>query len=228
MDDMPESQNHPRAERLSRLSRQAGETRQQNTGHTKFIRSMRIILPLIALSIVAVMFTWNTLQENDIAPPPPADGQPTPRIGKNELISPRFESLDEKNQPYTITATRAVQDTDDELLLLDEPMADITLKSGTWLAINARQGAYRQQSQRLLLKDNVTMYHDAGYSVKTQELDVDLKDGTAQTDVTVQGYGPGGTLDAAGLRADQKAGTLILTGPAKVVIYDTGKNILNP
>ncbi|MCB9983770.1 MAG: LPS export ABC transporter periplasmic protein LptC [Rhodospirillales bacterium] len=226
MDDIPENKNKKGAGakpvKFSQLTRDNNErTPEDVQRHSAFIRRMRIALPLIALAITAIVFSWNFLSPDDIAPAKP-QAQSARTIGKNELLNPQFESIDDKGQPYTITATRALQDTDDALMLLEEPMADILLKNGNWLALSARQGAYRQETQRLLLKDNVTLFHDAGYKVKTQELDADMNTGTAQTDTGISGHGPLGTLDAKGMRADSQKQTLIFTGPARLVIYDAG------
>ncbi len=222
MNDFPPKPDNENP-KLSRLSRAPNEPRKHDEKYSAFIRSMRITLPLIALAIIAVLFSWNTFSPDEITPAKPNE-QTVKTIGKNELLNPKFDSVDDKNQPYTITAKRAVQDTDDELMILDEPMADIVLNSGKWLAIKSRQGAFRQESQRLLLKDNVQLFHDDGYNVRTQELDMDLKAGTARTDVKITGHGPLGTLDASGMDANSKAGTLVFKGPAKIVLYDVNRD----
>lgn len=214
--------------RLRSLSRGPVRARSLNTRYSAFIRSMRIVLPLFALGIIAALFSWNTLQPDQIAPIAAEKAAPT--IGKNELLNPRFDSVDDKNQPYTITAERALQGENDGLMVLDNPMADVALNSGNWMAIKSEQGAFRQESQRLLLKSNVELFHDDGYTMKTQELDVDLEAGTARSDVKVDAHGPMGTIEASGLQADSKAETLIFTGPATLVLYDAGgsEEIFNP
>ncbi|MEZ5813913.1 MAG: LPS export ABC transporter periplasmic protein LptC [Alphaproteobacteria bacterium] len=218
-DSNPAPEN--KSPKLSGLSRSDNDTRRKDQGYSAFIRSMRIVLPLTALAIIAVLFSWNIFRPDEIAPAKPGS-ETAKTIGKNELLNPRFDSVDAKNRPYTITAARALQGADNELMLLDAPMADIILRNGNWLAVKSRQGAFRQETQRLLLKDDVRLFHDEGYSAKTQELDVDLKAGTARSDVKITGHGPLGTLDASGMYADSKAGHLIFTGPAKIVFYDTG------
>jgi lipopolysaccharide export system protein LptC len=208
-------------QRLHRLSAHANKERGFNLQYSRFIRRMRIVLPFAALCIIAILFSWNMLRTDSIVPKKPEtkDGQD---IAKNELLDPRFDSVDDKNQPYSITAKKAVQgDKDSKVILLDQPLADLSLNSGNWLAAKAEQGAYNQDSQRLLLKGNVTLYHDDGYSMQMAELDVDLDKQTAWTQTVVQGQGPMGLLDAKGMQADSKTGTLIFKGPAKLVLYET-------
>lgn len=231
MNDIPPQIDESRPARLSGLSRNRQETHKIDEKYSAFIRSMRIVLPLLALCIIAVLFSWNALTPDKITPAQP-DKSAARTAGKNELINPKFESLDDKNQPYTITAAKALQNINDELVLLTDPFADIVLNSGNWLAIRSKQGAFRQQSELLLLKDEVELFHDGGYRVKTQELNVDMKAGIATTDLKIAGHGPMGTLNASGMRANTEEETLIFIGPAKIVIYDRNdsstKGLLTP
>src|SRR5690606_11837427 len=100
--------------------------------YTAFVRAMRIALPLAALAIIVIIFAWPNMHEDSLSVTA-GKTQPPATIGKNELVNPRFESKDEKNQPYTITATRAVQgSTHEELIILEKPVADMVLNSGNW------------------------------------------------------------------------------------------------
>ena len=217
----PAPDNRPR---LASLRHDSAGTPRRDGGYSAFIRSMRITLPLTALAIIAVLFSWNTLGPDDIAPAKSSPGTTT-AIGQNELLNPKFDSVDNKNQPYTITAARALGGRDGEVMLLEGPMADIMLGSGNWLAVKSRRGSFRQESGQLLLTDDVRLFHDQGYSVKTAELDVDLRAGAARSTVKTTGSGPAGTFDAGGLFADTKTDRLVLTGPAKIVLYGAGGSI---
>lgn len=198
-----------------------------NPKYTKFIRWMRLILPMIAMIMVAVVFTWSNMRDDNIVPVQEETGAPK-TIGKNELLNPRFESTDEKKQPYTITAQRAIQGkANEDLIILEQPLADMLLKNGNWVAIQADKGAFRQDNQRLFLNGTVRLFHDQGYQLETAQLYVDLEKNTAWSDVDVHGQGPAGTLDAKGLKADANSGHLVFEGPATLVLSQqaTGKNI---
>ncbi len=210
-------------ERLTRLGR-VGSAQIRSGSHapSRFIRIMRTVLPLVALAIIAVVFAW-TSKNDDFTAPARQQEEQEQTIGKNELVNPRFESVDQKQQPFTITAERAVQGTDDEgMLILEKPIGDILLNDGAWLAIKANQGAYKEETQKLLLNGNVRLFHDTGYSMETEKLYVDLKNSTAMSDVDVYIQGPAGTLNAKGLQGDNQSGNLVFTGPALMVLYDAG------
>ncbi len=207
--------------RLDRISRTAGATSTTyNKKYSLFIRWMRLILPMIAIAIMAVVFTWSTDTQNI---PAPQENNLQQSIGKNELLNPRFESQDDKKQPYTITAKRALQgETNENLIILEEPLADMLLNTGSWLAIKANQGAFLQDNKRLLLKGNVQIYHDQGYQMNMAQLNVDMDKNTAWTDVDVYGQGPEGTIEAKGLQSDSQNGLLIFNGPAKLTLIEGG------
>lgn len=211
-------------ERRDRLS--AGQTRLRsvNFGYSAFIRKMRIILPLAALCIVVVLFSWNFLK-TDTAIIKTTEEAKDQAIGRNELINPRFDSVDDKNQPYTITAARAFQgESSKSAMFLENPIADIVLKNGNWLAIQSNKGTYDQAAQTLALNEDVMLYHDQGYSLKMAALDIDLRDNTANSDTIIEGQGPAGLLKAQGLYVDSKAQKIIFKGPAQLVIF-TGADL---
>lgn len=191
--------------------------RMPGKGYTRFVRGMRLLLPLVALGMLGLVVVWPQLNETEVVATQEVAGPPA--VGKNELINPRFESEDSQSQPFTITATRAVQSArDPELVQLEKPMADITLKDGTWLAGSADSGFYQQEAEKLMLEGSVKLYHDDGYEILTEKLFLDIKSEEAWSDTPVYGQGPAGTLTASGVRLSRQNDILIFTGPAKLVL----------
>lgn len=192
-------------------------------GYSRFIRRMRYILPAIAVCIIAVVFSWGNMVDDRIVPVTQQDPQ-NQTVGKNELLNPRFESTDEKNQPYTITADRALQgSTDEDLVVLEKPLGDILLNDGTWVALSADKGAFWQDTQRLLLQEKVQIFHDEGYRLETEKLNIDLTQNQTWSDEEVLVQGPAGRIESVGLKGDSQAEILTFTGPAKLVLFDTGE-----
>lgn len=217
-------ENNPNKERLSQLHARRSEKKAAGKFYSRFVRFMRLFLPIIAIGIIAVLMAWPDAEK--IMSPIPKEAILPQTIGKNEVISPRFESKDDKQQPFTITAERAVQDTKDpDIVFLERPAADITLQSGAWLAITSLKGAYRQHDERLLLEGNVELFHDAGYQFQTEKLLVNLDTGKAFAETAVEGSGPAGTLSATAMQANNAEGILIFKGPAKLVLNRSIKGL---
>jgi lipopolysaccharide export system protein LptC len=97
-------------------------------------------------------------------------------------------------------------------------VGDINLADGSWVAAEAGRGAFNQRAERLVLEENVRLFHDKGYEFLTARLLIDMGARIAWSDAAVQGQGPAGTLTASGVRAESATGTVIFTGPAKLVL----------
>src|SRR5690606_21470204 len=120
-----------------------------------------------------VVFVWGDVQRGHIIPA--QDPAKNPTVGKNELLNPRFESTDSDNQPFTLTARHAVRgETDENLVFLEDPLGDMLLKSGDWVAIKSDRGTFHQDTKMLLLREKVRLYHDKGYRLEMEELDLNL------------------------------------------------------
>jgi lipopolysaccharide export system protein LptC len=205
--------------RLVRTSEDAAATVAQSVRHSSIVRRLRLALPLVAIGIVVIMLSWSDMDKS-MAPVPREEVSPQ-TMGKNELVKPKFQSEDTNQQPYTITADRAFQEADNlDLIILEKPVADITLKDGAWIAIKAKDGEYLQSKQKLKLTGDVRLYHDDGYEMMTERVDLDIVSQTAHSDTPVSGHGPAGTITGSGLEANGKNGTLIFTGPAKLVLHN--------
>ena len=210
MDSTPEK-------RFSQLGTAGRGHRLPGARYSLFVRFLRLALPLVSIGIIGLLLSWPRI-EDALAPIPQEEAAPQ-AIGKNELINARFESTDEKSQPFTLTAARAIQSTrDPSVVLMEKPMADITMKDGTWMAAEAEEGAYRQDTERLLLQGRVRLFHDEGYELRTEKLQLNLQSREAWSDVPVAGQGPAGTLHATGMTASAGAEQLIFTGPVRLVL----------
>lgn len=188
--------------------------------YTVFVNSMRFVLPMIALAIVAVVMAWPKMDEGfavvekkDIIPQ---------NTGHNELMSPHFESVTKDQKPYVITAARAVQDMNDQsIVLLEQPVADITMKDSSTLNLKAEHGVYRQNEKILVLDGQVNMVNQDGFTVQSQRMNISVDDKIAWTDTSVHGEGTQGTLDAQAMNANNATGIVVFTGPAKLILNQT-------
>ncbi len=219
-DDILETPDRP--DRLTRL--QGRRTPQPyNPHYTRFVRFMRLALPLLALIIVAVVVAWPNM---DKVPQVAADDPQHPQTGSNELVNPRYESEDDKGQPYILTATRAIQSAQDpDVVLLEKPHGVASLLNGTKIDAEAVRGAYRQKLQRLMLEGKVVLLQSQGYRFDTERLMIDMQAKKSWTDTAVAGDGPAGSVTATGMQMTDNDGVLIFTGPAKLILKQAVKGL---
>ena len=169
--------------------------------YSLFVASMKVLLPAMAAALILLIIVWPQFQvEEDRFRVSVSDL--TPEQASNlSMLNARFDGVDEKNQPFTLTADEATQEPGkDDLVELAFPKADITLSDGTWLAMDARSGEYRRDERLLDLMGQVTLFHDKGFELHTESAQVDLADSSAQGFDHVEGQGPFGTLRSEGFR----------------------------
>ncbi len=110
----------------------------ESVRYSRFVGMMKLILPLGALILVAMVVTWPYLRGDDDSIPL---SFASIGVGLDEnvfMTNARYIGADDKDQPYTLTAELAAQDDDDpDIILLTKPPADILLNEGTWLALTA-------------------------------------------------------------------------------------------
>jgi lipopolysaccharide export system protein LptC len=207
-----------------RLTELKFKTDRKNAEQGAHIRHLRFGLPIIAIimTIATIVWTLNsgdtiTSHINDVA---------IEAIAKNELINPRFDSVDSKNQPYTITAASAVRnEADENIIILTEPAADITLKSGRWIAINAEKGDFNQKENNLDLQNTVEIHDNVGYTLKTNTMSINMKTETILAQSSIRAQGPAGTIYAAAMQGDMQAGILSFKGPATLTLTSSTEKI---
>lgn len=192
--------------------------------YSRFVGAMKVLLPLIALLLVALVVIWPHLKTQDLKF---RIGFAALNLGEDKepaMINPRFVGTDKNNQPYTITADLARRITDQNSQVeLEMPKADITLKDGTWLVLTAQTGLYDSSARTLDLKGNVNLFHDSGYEFLTSAAKIDLAKDIAYGTQPVEGQGPFGQINAQGFKLLDKGKTIYFTGKSKLVLYPGAK-----
>jgi lipopolysaccharide export system protein LptC len=207
--------NSPRRS-LDRLVRKPAP-RTYGTGYSRFVKMMRVALPLAALGLFTALVVWPEIDKKitSITPQMKVSAENV----KNELVNPRFEGVDDNQQPYTITASRALQSEDlPNVLKLQLPVADITLRGNQWVAAEAKKGLYDQTTRKLELEKEVFLFYDEGYEMTMEKLLVDMKAKKMWSDTEVQGKGPKGSIEAKNMYADLNKNILLFKGPVQLIM----------
>ncbi|MBN66519.1 MAG: LPS export ABC transporter periplasmic protein LptC [Rickettsiales bacterium] len=163
-----------------------------------------IILPVINADKEGLRIAFNNAKEK-------AESVPM-------MTNPKFQGVDENNQPYTITANSALQH-DAQTIVLDKIQADIFLKDDAWMNLSANDGTLNTTNKSLLLKGNVHIFHDAGYEFVTEEMHVDMDQNKAYGDKDVQGKGPMGVLRATGFSVTDRGQVMQFNGRVHLTVY---------
>lgn len=190
--------------------------------YTRFVGTMKLILPLVAGLLITMVIAWPQIGEQPAtlqlaAAPVPVEGPE----GGQKVINARFAGRDRNDQPYVVTADEARQpNTNSKRVQLKNPKADITLKSGAWVAATAPRGEYSTEDSVLTLDGGISLYRDDGYEIRTKSATIDLERGIARGANRVVGSGPSGTSAANGFRILNKGQRVLFTGKSKLVLQN--------
>jgi len=178
------------------------------------------VLPLTAMGLLSLIALWPQI---DAATTKArlALNHVTGEVEGGKLIDARYNGLDEKGRPYTLTAATAWQ-IDAQKVGLTLPKGDITLENGTWLMLTSKRGTFIQGLNQLDLVKDVTLYRDDGTTMHTESASIDMKMGAAGGSDPVHVEGPFGVLDAQGFTVMDKGNAIDFSGPAHVIMNGAG------
>ncbi len=186
---------------------------------SRFVRLMRIMLPLLALVLTTVVLVWPQMNK------PEGFRLSFSDVGTSDdqlvMRNARFRGTDSENRPFLVTADNAMQDpAHQDQVILDALNADITLEDGTWLTLRADTGVYFQNERKLALHGNVAVFSDLGYEFHADEAEADLAKGTVESDSKVWGHGPMGRINANGLRVYERGAVVRFINGVKTTLHN--------
>lgn len=195
------------------------------------LRLAKLGLPLLAAGLFALILFWPELDGSEGRLSFRRATMPAPEA--LQVVAPRYQGLDEMSRPYTVTArTGRVAREDEgaaaspdgatgpgqEVVVLEQPKADMLLTDGGWVYLESRHGRYDRPSRVLDLDGDVTVFHDNGMMFRTEQARVRVEDGSASGERPTRAQGPFGTIHAEGFRMTERGAVIIFTGRAHAVL----------
>lgn len=198
--------------------------RRAGARYTRFVAMMKLVLPVIAAVVIALVVAWPQLKSKPEGFRLGLSNITVHEKGGQQVVNARFTGNDKEERPFTVTADSAFQiEEKGNAFALEFPKADIAMSDGSWMALTAEAGRYDKKAQTLRLAGGVNLFHDAGYEFHTPSALIDLGKGSAFGEQPVTGQGPLGTLDASGFRVLDRGKRLIFTGKARLVFHPAAR-----
>lgn len=199
--------------------RDAGDAVAKLLRRRRFVHFMKFILPLFALGMVAVVIAWPQLaKRHAMLPLSFSDVEST--NAALVMNNPRYRGIDAKDQPYVVTADRAIQDPeDDQQVTLDNVKADLSVNDGSWWSLTANTGLYHGGQKLLHLFGDVSVFGDNGYEMHGATAEIDLNTNVLSSDDKVWGQSDIGLIRANGLRVYDKGAIIVFINGVNTTIY---------
>lgn len=182
------------------------------------VRGAKRLLPALALGLLAIVVFWPEIEGGEDRSRVSFRRPAQPLAEAMRVVEPRYQGVDELSRPFTVTANAGQQVGATEILDLEEPRADIVLTDGAWVFLSSRAGRYDKSGGHLDLAGEVTLFHDGGTTLRTDQAAVEIAAGSAAGDAPVAAQGPFGTLTSEGFRLTERGAVIIFTGQARAVL----------
>ena len=211
------SERHART--AAALAPSIAGTRSFGARYSRFVGTMKVLLPLTAAAIAGLILAWPGAYEDPqeialtFAETNSTDAE-TPG-----MANARYVGTDANNRPFLVTADEALQDPGKpDLINMVALQADMTLDNGVWMSVMASSGRYDRAQKTLQLAGPVNIFSDAGYEFHAQSARIDLQNNIAESDEPVQGHGPFGTLSADSFRVIDQGQRLLFRKNVRMII----------
>ena len=197
--------------------------------YTRFVRIMKVVFPAMAVTLLGMVVVWARLTSEvngfkvGFAHIDPAS------IGNLRMSNARYFGIDQGNHPFSITADWGEQvQSNGDMIELGAPKADFVSKSGEGIVVIADHGVYHQREQLLDLDGNVSLYHEQGYELHTEEATLDLQGNSAQSARHVDGRGPQGRIDGDGFKIYDHGDHVQILGRSSANLPGQGRPLTPP
>jgi lipopolysaccharide export system protein LptC len=191
--------------------------------YTRLVRRLRIILPVVGLLTIAIVALWPRIREEFNRPTETSQEERQAR-----MVNGRFVGSDVHGRPYTVTYDSAQQPPGGGPVDMVNPIAELTLQNGHWVAVKADRGRYDQAAGLIDLSGHVELFHDEGYRFTTERAHVEFPKNLVWGDLAVEGRGPKGEIFARGFRVINNGDAITFTGAGRLILRPDAAQMPEP
>lgn len=201
----------PARSRLDKWEMRARQSANSTVGYSRFVRIMKIMLPIVALSLIVLVVVYSSSGREETVT---LTGTDLNDITEDRaLVNPKLTGTDGRGQPFTVTAKGAsLAPGKARSMTIEEVKADITLQDKSWVQVGAVQGVLDVERKTLDLSKTINIYSDRGYECHTDAARYDFGSGLLKGDNPIKCQGPLGIITAKRFEGLRDPGILKFMG----------------
>jgi lipopolysaccharide export system protein LptC len=184
--------------------------------HSALVRSLRFILPALAVAGVAAFWGTARFAPSDVLSLLNIAGVD---LDKRAIImdDPHLSGFEGTRRSYDVTADTAMQSLDDpKLITLNGIVGHFGFGDGTTATVKAKSGLYDARTSQLSLTEGVAATTTDGYTADLVDASVDVDLGRLATDKPVVLTSSEGTIRANGMTVLDSGKHVLFTGGVSV------------
>lgn len=137
------------------------------------------------------------------------------------ILKPRFFSSDNKNRPFTLTASKAQKKSSTEdLYNLTSPSGQLRYESGNRFDLESQKGVFDQINNKIHLYDDVIFKNNEGYTFETDSIFINLGSEKIYGNQSIFGTGDNGKVKSEGFEIIDGGEEIRFLGKTKLVIIN--------
>jgi lipopolysaccharide export system protein LptC len=182
--------------------------------YSRFVRTMRVALPLGALALFVLLLAWPRLHgpESDVIRPV-ADAVDLERDGRVRLDHPRYVGEGSGSRGFRVEAEAArVDPVSPRRIELEHMRAELPARDDRDVAVEAGRAIYDREDGILDLEGGIDVVTEDGYRLRTEAAKIAIGAGLLRTLSPVTGSGPRGELVADRLEVSESGNVLRFSG----------------
>ncbi len=173
--------------------------------------TLKWLLPALAVAVLATIVIWPLAKAQEFSFLLAKDkvAVATERLRVNNAV---YRGETSKGEAFTISAAGAVQRSSAlPIVELQALTARLAMADGP-ATVTAPSGRYFIETDHLQINGPVKLDSDAGYSLDSSTVDIDMASRVVKTDAAVTGTLPIGSFRAGNLRGDIQGRNMVLAG----------------
>ncbi|MGI9378034.1 MAG: LPS export ABC transporter periplasmic protein LptC [Methyloligellaceae bacterium] len=189
--------------------------------HSRYVRLLRIIFPVLALSVAGLYFLSSSFEINV------GDLQAKIErleVSKDELtmVNPRLEGYTNTNGKYLVLADAAIQNLKNpDLIKLNAIDAQLTEQDESWSRVLAATGSFHTKKEFMQLRGGIKVTSSSGMNADLDAADLDMKKQIIVSKSPVTVRMPSGTVDAEQMTLLGDDNEVVFEGNVKVRLLRT-------
>lgn len=198
--------------------------------YSRFVKTMRITLPLAAFGIISVVVVYSLTNKTKVQIATTFKSMEE-TAGFVSMTAPRFSGLDVDGRYYVVTADEAIRPAGrEDRIELSKVHAEVKQDGEARLALNADKGTVDTDAGHLTFGPKVWVDLQDGFTLETDHAFADLNAGEVTGKTPVRGESPFGTFSADRFEMMRASQTVRLTGHVRFTINpaaleDTPENL---
>lgn len=189
--------------------------------YSRFVAIFKVLLPLLALAILATLFLLS--RSTDFAVIPFGEEDVAERLKSQQITEPFFSGVTPAGEEITVKAALARPGGGDAPAEAVDLSASILLPEGAQIDMQSQSGRINIQQDTAQFDGTVVITSSTGYQITTDRLDAALSGVSASTPGQVKGTGPVGEFSAGkmtlGAKSEGGPIHMLFNGGVKL-IYD--------